>query len=128
MARNIIHDDIEFIKLEFRRLKAFLSKYFSEKSEDDNLDFVIDALEFGPFNAAKFFISVFIPIMFYFFAFQTWTTDTRLVVSIFMLVILYEILFEKEWLIPIITTIIGGIFSGISALFTGIFSGGSSKE
>jgi len=99
MAQPRIDDDIKFLLGEIKIGLNFLRGYFKEKNEDSIKARKVALLEYGPFNGLKL-LGVIVLVLWLFVTFSLWRFETTLWVTLFFGILLYDIIFQKEWITP----------------------------
>lgn len=99
MAQPRIDDDIKFLLGEIKIGLNFLRDYFKDKAEDDAKSRKFAIIEYGPFNGLKL-LGVVVLLLWFFITFSLWRFETTLWVTLFLGILLYDIIFQKQWTTP----------------------------
>lgn len=120
MAQPRIEDDIKFLWGEVKKGFNFLFGYYKEVYEDHQKESKIESWKEGPFPKIKKGFVVFL-ITLSFIIFSLWRNTNSLLFLGFLAIIFYEIVFQKEWILPFVKEVILILYSWTKSLIIWIY-------
>jgi len=110
-----IQDDFEFLKSEANKGVCFLRDYCQEKINDERKGYMTSIKSQSPFDIVRFLL-IFVLTALITVTFDLWRNEIWPVVGIIFLV-LFDVIFQKEWLAPVW----GWLWEFSKTAFSGLF-------
>lgn len=121
MTQPRIEDDIKFLWGEVKKGFSFLFDYYKGVYEDYKKDSEIESWKEGPFPKIKKGFVVFLVIL-SFIIFSLWRNIESLFFLGFLAIIFYEIVFQKEWILPFVKEVILILYSWAKSFLIWVYN------